>query len=258
MTRGEMKTNIRYAVGMREPEEQAMIEQAIYDGILDVLRRTSCFVQCIIADVPDNKSRIEFAAAGGVMKALHILRGSYVMSRSTFPPLPGCFAQAGQILFFSDQFAVGEQLQLYAVPRPTKMSDDAQALENETYGGIPEEFQDAVELYACARLGSRSDDSTSGMGANYWAMYVGQDGMSGRISEIKRQVNRMSGMTLGPARLKLSPHGLTVDGNNGNGNGVSAVGLIGPQMSMEDELMGLLSGHPDLRSQVDDFLNGDK
>ena len=210
----EMKNNIRYAIGLREPEEQPMIEAEIHRGIIDVLRRTSCFVQCIIADVPDDKQRIEFAAQGGIQKALSVVRGSQVLDRSTFPPFPGTFAQIGQILYFADSFDVGEQLQLYAVPRPPAMpsgtSGDTNLLEDEQWGGIPEEFQDAVELYACAKLASRMDDGTSQNGNNYWILYVGQDGQSGRIREIKQQINRMSGMTLGPAKLRTGQWQRTV------------------------------------------------
>jgi hypothetical protein len=215
-----MRTNIRYALGLREPEEQAYIDSEIHRGILDVLRRTGCFVQCIIADVPDDSSRIEFAAGGGVMRVNHIVRGNQVLDRTIFPPLPGCFAQSGQILFFADSFAVGEQLQLYAVPRPPKMSADTQTLEDEQYGGIPEEFQDAVELYACAKLASRVDDGTSQMGTGYWVLYVGPDGNGGRIGEIRRQINRMTGMTLGPARLRTN--GITA-GNVGGRIGTMGV-----------------------------------
>ena len=257
MTRGDMKTNIRYAIGLREPEEQPYIEQAIHQGIIDVLRRTSCFVQCIVADVPDDKNRIEFAAAGPSMKVLHILRGNTVLDRTIFPPLPGCFAQIGQILFFADAFAAGEQLQMYSVQRPPVMTDDTDLLEDEQWGGIPEEFQDAVELFACAKLASRSDDATSQMGTQYWIMYVGQDGQGGRISEIKRQINRMSGMTLGPARVRVTRGGMPWSSNS-NGNGqVNAVGLIGPQNNMETELMNLLRSRPDLHPQVNDIINGE-
>ena len=239
MRRDEMQKNIAYAIGLREPEEQPMIQQAIHQGILDVLRRTSCFVQCIIADVPDDKSRIEFASAGGIQKALHIIRGNVVMDRVIFPPYSGTFSQAGQILFFADTFAPGEQLHLYAVPRPPAMDSDDDRIEEEQWGGIPEEFQDAVELYACARLSSRADDSTSGYGNSYWVWYLGQDGNSGRIGEIKRQVNRMSGMTLGPARLRTAPGGMLPGHGNGNGNGVQTYGIIGP--ALDEELAGLLA-----------------
>lgn len=204
MTRGDMKERIRYALGLREPEEQAVIDKEIHLAILDLLRRTSCSVQCIDADVPDDKSRIEFAAPGTVMKALYILRGGRRLERVEYDALlRGAvgFAQTGQILHFSSPFDVGETLQIYAVPRPPAMTADTDLLEDEQWGGIPEEFQDAVELCACARLASRSDDGTSAMGSQYLVQYVGQDGRSGRAADIRMQMNRMSGATLGQAQL---------------------------------------------------------
>lgn len=234
MTRGEMRSNIRYALGMREPDEQAMIDQAIYQGVLDVLRRTSCFISCVDADVPDDSSRIEFAAAGPVMKALHVMRGGQRMMRVSYAMLLGgaspAFTQIGQILIFSAVFAPGEQLQLYAVVRPPEMTADTDAFEDEQWGGIPEEFQDAVELNACARLASRADDGTSQMGGSYWVQYVGPDGRSGRVSDIRRQMNLATGHTLGPAQLLTDRRGLAYSSSrNGNGNGGNgSVGYILP------------------------------
>jgi hypothetical protein len=117
----------------------------------------------------------------------------------------GVFAQIGQMVLFPDAFGVGEQAQLYAVPRPPAMTDDADRIEDEQWGGIPPDFQDAVELYACSKLASRSDDQTSGMGGTYWMNYVGQDGHSGRIAEIRKMVNRTTGQTLGQATLVYRP-----------------------------------------------------
>lgn len=209
MTRGELVGQIQYALGLREPDEVPMIHREIHRGILDVLRRTGCFFQCINAEVPDDKSRIEFAAGGGIMRAAYILRGGQTMHRVTFDVLsygaPDSFAQLGQILFFTVSFNPGEQLQLYAVPRVPAMTDDADLLEDEQWGGIPEEFQDAVELYACSKLGSRSTDGSSQLGAKYLMEYTGQDGRSGRIADIKRQVNTTTGRMIGPAQLLYTP-----------------------------------------------------
>lgn len=247
MNRLEMQTNIRDALGLREPEEQTLIQQQMWLGTLDLLRRTGCFVQCIDADVPDDRNRIEFAAAAGIQKALHILRGNVVMDRTIFPPLPGTFSQIGQILFFADYFAPGEKLQLYAVPRPPKMTSDTDTFEDEQWGGINPEYQDAIELYACSKLASRIDDNTSQMGGMYWIMYVGQDGRSGRTGEIRRDVNRTSGMTLGPARLRMAPGGWRVGYGNGNGNGVTFLGHVGPQNDFQNALAAL---DPASRAQI--------
>lgn len=205
MTRGEMKEAIRYSLGMREPEEQSEIEKQIHLGICDLLRRTSCYVQCIDADLPDGMTRFELGPSIG--KVIYLYRGNVLYNRVVPAALPSygtgpVFAQISQMLLFNQAFQAGEQAQLYAVPRPPAMTDDADAIEDEQWGGIPPEFQDGVELYACAKLGSRSDDSTSGMGGAYWQTYVGQDGRGGRAAEIRRMVNRQTGQTLGQATLE--------------------------------------------------------
>lgn len=207
MTRGEMKEAIRYALGLREPEEQALIDTQIHLGIIDVLRRTSCFVQCIDADLPDGKTRFELGPTIG--KIVHLYRGGERQERVGLEALPrygsGVYAQLGQIVFFNDPFAVGEGLQLYVVPRPPAMTADTDAIEDEQWGGVVPEYQDAIELFSCSKLGSRSDDSTSGMGQAYWQQYVGQDGRGGRIAEIRRMVNRATGQTLGQAQMAYRP-----------------------------------------------------
>jgi hypothetical protein len=197
-----MRRNIMYALGLREPEELPIIDQKINAGVRDVLRRTSCHVQCIDADVPDGASRIEFGP--GILKLLSISRGGILLQRVTPPAVDLVtlsFAQRGNLLLFSEPFAVGEQLQMYAVAAPTKLSQPTDALENEAFGGIPEEFQDAVETFAKANLAELSASQASANGTQYWMQYFGQDGTSGRIADIRRQVNKASGMTLGPAQI---------------------------------------------------------
>lgn len=205
-----MTSLIQYALGLREPDEVPMIQKEIHRGILDVLRRTGCFVQCINADVPDNGTRIEFAAQGGIQRAKFIRRGDTTLYRVSFGVLnqtgqSDAFAQVGQLLFFGASFAPGEQLQLYAVPRPPAMTDDGDLIEDEQWGGIPEEFQDAVELYIKSKLASRSSDSTSQQGLAFLAQYVGQDGRGGRCADIRSEMNRMTGPTIGPAQLLYTP-----------------------------------------------------
>ena len=209
MTLGEMETNIRYALGLREPDEQPMILAAIQAGVRDLLRRTSCFQQCIDADLPDGATRFELGPS--IIKIVHIFRGGTRRERVGFHVLPahaGCYAQTGQIIHWNEPFEVGESVQLYAVPRPdftdAAWTDDS-LLEDEQWGGIAPEFQDAVELYACSLLASRSDDSTSSMGQSYWVQYVGQDGHGGRCAEIRRETNMLTGMTLGGAEVSFRP-----------------------------------------------------
>ena len=201
MTLEEMRRNIRFGLGLREPEELPIIDQKINDGIKDVLRRTGCTVQCFDADPPDD-GRLTLSTS--IMRVQHIVRNSKRLDRVTYESLsryPQAYSQVGNIIIFGTPFSTSERLQIYAVPRPNDLLDPDDALENETFGGIPEEFQDAVELYAMSELADLTSDETSQRGGTYKVQYEGQDGRTGRLAEIRREINKMSGLTLGRAHL---------------------------------------------------------
>jgi hypothetical protein len=201
MTLEEMRRNIRFALGMREPEELPIIDQKINDGVRDVLRRTGCTVLCFDADTPE-ANRLELGSA--IMRVQHVTRNEQRLERVPYPSLPRypkAYSQVGNVLIFGTPFAADEKLQLYAVPRPNKLTLPDDALETSTFGGIPPEFQDVVELFAMAELADLISDETSQRGGNYRIMYEGQSGREGRLAEIRREVNKMSGLTLGRAQL---------------------------------------------------------
>ena len=196
----EMRRNVRYAVGMYEPEELPIVDQKINEGILDVLRRTGCSVICFDADTPE-ADRLQL---GPIMRALHVVRNGVRLERVAFPSLsryPQGYSQVGDILIFGTAFAADEKLQIYGIPRPPPLSSPDDRLEDENFGGIQVEFQDAVELYAMAELADLASDQSTNRGANYRIQYEGQEGRSGRLAEIRREVNKMSGLTLGKATL---------------------------------------------------------
>jgi hypothetical protein len=209
MTLADMRRNIRYGLGLNEPEEVPIIDQKIHDGINDVLRRTGCTVLCFDADTPDNSARLELG--GAIMRVQHVTRNEVRLERVSFPSLDrytNAYAQVGNVLIFSEAFSPTEKLQLYAVPRAAKMTNPTDTLETPGFGGIPEEFQDAVQLYALAELGNLANDEASQRGGTYRVMYEGQSGREGRLAEIRRLVNKMSGTTIGPATLDYCPVGM--------------------------------------------------
>ena len=203
MTLEEMRRNIRFGLGLREPEELPIIDQKVNDGVRDVLRRTGCTVLCFDASTPDNTNRVTLSSS--IMRVMHVSRSEVRRDRTTYEQLaryPSGYAQVGDVLIFGTAFAPDERLQIYGVPRPTKLTGPDDALENPTFGGIKPEFQDAVELYAMAELADLAGDEGSARGGNYRVMYEGQEGRSGRLAEIRREVNKMGGLTLGKARLE--------------------------------------------------------
>ena len=200
MTLEEMRRNIRYGLGLMEPEELPIVDSKINEGVLDVLRRTGCSVLCFDADTPE-ADRLQL---GPIMRALHVVRNGVTLERVTFPSLsryPKAYSQVGDILIFGTPFAADEKLQIYGVPRPSPLVLPDDSLSDENFGGIPNEFQDAVELYAMSELADLASDASTNRGANYRIQYEGQEGRSGRLAEIRREVNKMSGLTLGKAQL---------------------------------------------------------
>lgn len=204
-----MRRNIRYALGLNEPEELPIIDQKINEGVSDVLRRTGCTVVCFDADTPDDSDRLTLSS--GILRVLHVVRNEVRLDRTSYPSLsryPSGFAQVGDVLIFGSKFSPTEKLQIYGVPAPSILAAPSNALEDINYGGIEPTFQDAVQLYALAELGMLANDETSNRGANYRIMYEGQTGREGRLAEIRRQVNKMSGATLGRAQLDYRLVGL--------------------------------------------------
>ena len=208
MTLEEMRRNIRFGLGLREPEELPIIDQKIHDGIMDVLRRTGCTILCFDATTPDDSNRVKL---GAIMRVMHVTRNGVRLEQVTYQQLGryyNAFTHVGDALIFSAAFAPDEKLQIWGVPRPSKPSNPDDALEDEQFGGIKPEFQDAVELYAMAELADLASDETSGRGGSYRVQYEGQEGRTGRLAEIRREVNKMGGLTLGKARLDYRLVGL--------------------------------------------------
>lgn len=90
----------------------------------------------------------------------------------------------------------GESVQGEYVPKPTEMSAAAHDPANTTYGGIPIEFHDAVELYALWHGGRADDHQESARGNQYRAEYYQ------RVAEMKAELNRKRGVRKPHARVR--------------------------------------------------------
>lgn len=86
-------------------------------------------------------------------------------------------------------------LTAYYVPKPTEMSQSSHDPATATYGGIPAEFHDALEYYACFRMASYDDDASSQMGLLYKQLFDEE------IAKIRKWKRQRGGRTLGPARI---------------------------------------------------------
>ena len=208
MTLEEMRRNVRFALGLREPEELPIIDQKINDGVMDVLRRTGCAVLCFDADTPDNEG------PAGAWRRDH--------ARACTSPATGCgwsasptlrclatrgaFAQVGNVLIFGDVLLPGREAPVVRRAPP----DQARAIPTTRWRRRPSAGSrpSSRTPSSCTRWPSLPTSPATrrrSAAATTRSSTRGRNGREGRLAEIRRQVNKMSGLTLGQgaARLQL-------------------------------------------------------
>jgi hypothetical protein len=95
----------------------------------------------------------------------------------------------------------GTTVVFYYVPRPTEMVLAGNDPFVEAFGGIPNEFHPALEIYAAWQMADVDDDSTSQMGLTYQRQYLLL------VKDAQRAMRRKGGRSLGPARVgRKSPY----------------------------------------------------
>jgi hypothetical protein len=190
VTRKQLRDRVIKEIGLQEIEdydEGTMVDDLIYEGTIDLLARTRCTVRCVhlkttadvgtyvldksilaLADMEDGASRRlrrDETGAGFTLVRSDILR---------VQPTP---SEDGE-------------LDVWAVIRPQRMTADGDSPSSEQFGAIPDEYHDAIFLYACWKAASYADDESATQGERYRALYEGQDGRGGKLAEVKKLVNK--------------------------------------------------------------------
>jgi len=191
MTRGEMVDRIKYQLGLQEIvfDETTRINQEIYRGTLDMLARTRCVVRCVnlrtTADVDT------YILDHGILALVDVEDGARRRARRDEVTSSPTFTLIRSDVLRLDPIPSEDgSVQVWAVLRPQQMTDDGDSLGDEAHGAIPDEYQDAIETYACWRLAAYSQDQTSTFGERFRIQYEGQDGRTGRLFQIRQQVNK--------------------------------------------------------------------
>ncbi len=191
-------------------EYQLMIGY-INRGVVDLLRKTRCFVDVATmyltagtGDYTFDTSILEILsfditpasrAVGIGLERVSLDEIIQDRRNSVVSMCPYKYSVSGSnLISFYPTPAAADTATIYYIPRPTSLSGTANDPSATAYGGIPEEYHDAIEYYAFYRAASYDDDD--GGSQNWWKMY------QGRFREIRREIQRMGGTKLPRMKVK--------------------------------------------------------
>jgi hypothetical protein len=191
MTRGEITGRVQAWLGLQsidDFDELPLIHDMIYRGTIDVLSRTRCVVRCIHLNTTADVT--EYLLSQTILSLVDVDDGATRRARRD-DKTNGTFTLIrSDVLHLNPAPSEDGVLDVWAVPLPQKMAADTDQLGAEAFGAIPEDFQDAVELYTLWRASDYSDNAGSRKGELYRAQYEGPDGRGGRLAQIRTLVNK--------------------------------------------------------------------
>ena len=210
MTKKQLHDRVVNEIGLQDIEdydETTLVDDLIHQGAIDILARTRCTVRCVhlktkkdegvyvldhsilgLVDIEDGHMpkyrRDEQGHPSGYIGIVVYPSGYNDSRRQTFTLI------RSDLLRIDPAPAEDGELDVWAVVRPTKMDSDDDSPSDSQFGGIPEEYHDAIFFYACWHGASYADDESAGQGERYRQLYEGQDSRGGRIAQIKMLVNK--------------------------------------------------------------------
>lgn len=193
------------------------------EGVIDVLRRTHCYVKEAAMTMTANVSDFTLDAAILAIDELYVTSGGQGypleprparsvirmrLSSTTSSPCRYYALLGNNLLTFYPTPSANDTLTVFYVPRPTAMSSGSDDPSSTTFGGIPSEYHPAVECYAMWKAAAYKKDQASAQGERYRIEYEGQDGHGGRVAGIKRDLSHKAGRPLGYFMVPPSDVGL--------------------------------------------------
>lgn len=204
----ELKSNVSKEIGLDETAsgtEDVLLGRRLNQGVRKFLIATKVKVA---RGTLDDEATDDANLSQNVLQLLNIriapsTGGSILPERTTAQEILRMRAATGSgstryyalqgndLLMFYPDLAITDVVTVYYVPKPTEMSAAGNDPSTDTYGGIPVQYHDALEFYACWRMGSYDDDSSSQMGLSYLALY--REEVKQCIKEIRGKGGRSLG-----------------------------------------------------------------
>jgi len=194
--------------------EQGLIDRAVNRGVIDVLRKTRCFVSLAWLALQDGIWEYNVPNAILEIVSCSITTGQ---GEDESPPLlrrtsdqitlmrKNTSAQNGTPRYYSVEGSnlillhpvpsSTQDLHILFVPRPQPLVSSSDDPATYAQGGVPEDYHDAIEMYALWRLADYDDDGSSQMGERYRGIY------QQRYREIRREIERMGTSKLSPFQI---------------------------------------------------------
>ncbi len=213
-TFGTLKNRVNKRLGLdptASGEDDVLLSGYLNDAVRDFLIRTRMNVNRAVITLDTETDDSELS--GGVLAVNELyIQGedarTYTPTRTTpqqiihwrraasasgSPSITHYALQGYDLFMWYPSLPADTVVVLYFVPRPTEMTLTGNDPFVEAFGGIPNEFHPALEMYASWKMADIDDDSSSQMGLSYQRQYLLD------VQEAKRQMRRKGGRSLGPA-----------------------------------------------------------
>lgn len=191
MTNKQLRDRVVREIGLQDItdyDETAMVNDFIYEGIIDILARTRCTVRCVHLKTKADES--QYNLDHSILALVDVDDGADPRARRDETYRPSFTLIRSDILRLQPTPSEDGEVDVWAVVRPSRMAADGDSPSSDSFGGIPDEYHDAIFLYACWHAASYADDEGASMGERYRMQYEGQDGKSGKLALIKQLVNK--------------------------------------------------------------------
>lgn len=184
--RNYVKANIGLAQAASGAEE-TLIDEWANDGVIDVLQRTHCHVNCLDLNVTADEYHYDLPTEIIAIKEIfrdsdgeplvHVTPEEIIDFRrqtsSTDDITRTRYAVLGMnMLVLWPTPGTAYQLDIWYVPKPTELSSGTHDPSVATYGKIPKGAHTrALELFVLAKAAEYANDKPSRMGQDYWLQY---------------------------------------------------------------------------------------
>jgi hypothetical protein len=213
MTRAEFKARVARKIGLTLDggDEETFLNNTFPDAIVEVLLETHCYVE--LGDMTLTANQAEYRMDSNILALEDARETSSGQGYASYPQVVSLqeilslqtlsqsgspvqkIAMQGSLLVVWPTPSLADVIRFVYVPRPTATSSDTHDSSNTTYGGIPTEYDRALEYYGLWQA-SEYDEKKLAEGPKDYAQQFHDE-----CQKVKERMRRRQGRRLRPARI---------------------------------------------------------